>query len=165
MRKLKATFWLSVLAITLFAVVAGAQTIDGTLRGEVSDPSGAVVAGAKVTATNVGTNISRDTVTTSSGTFTFPNVLPGTYTVTVETSGFAKYTREQVQVRTNQVTEVNPRLAVAGATAEVDVVTGADVNPAEVLTSLQKADLSFRMMMQVRNKLIQAYQEIKDIRI
>jgi hypothetical protein len=127
MRKIKATFWLSVLVITLFAAVAGAQTIDGTLRGEVSDPSGAVVAGAKVTATNVSTNISTETTSGSSGTFNFPNLLPGTYTVTVETSGFAKYTREQVQVRTNQVTEVNPRLAVAGATAEVDVVTGADI--------------------------------------
>lgn len=45
------------------------------------------------------------------------------------------------------------------------LVTGGDANPAEVLTAVQKADLSFRMMMQVRNKLMQAYQEIKDIRI
>ena len=43
--------------------------------------------------------------------------------------------------------------------------TGDDVNPAEVLTAVQKADLAFRTMMQVRNKLIQAYQEVKDIRI
>jgi flagellar hook-basal body complex protein FliE len=45
------------------------------------------------------------------------------------------------------------------------LATGEDVNAAEVLTAVQKADLSFRMMMQVRNKLVQAYQEIKDIRI
>jgi len=45
------------------------------------------------------------------------------------------------------------------------LVTGGDANAAEVLTAVQKADLSFRMMMQVRNKLMQAYQEIKDIRI
>jgi len=45
------------------------------------------------------------------------------------------------------------------------LATGADVNPAEVLTAVQKADLSFRMMMQIRNKLVQAYQEIRDIRI
>ncbi len=45
------------------------------------------------------------------------------------------------------------------------LVTGGDVNPAEVLTAVQKADLSFRMMMQIRNKLVQAYQEVKDIRI
>ncbi len=45
------------------------------------------------------------------------------------------------------------------------LMTGGDVNPAEVLTAVQKADMSFRMMMQIRNKLVQAYQEMKDIRI
>ena len=45
------------------------------------------------------------------------------------------------------------------------LATGDDVNAAEVLTAVQKADLSFRMMMQIRNKLVQAYQEIKEIRI
>ena len=43
--------------------------------------------------------------------------------------------------------------------------TGGDVSPAEVLTAVQKADLAFRMMMQVRNKLVQVYQEVRDIRI
>ena len=45
------------------------------------------------------------------------------------------------------------------------LMTGGDVNMAEVLTTVQKADMSFRMMLQIRNKLVQAYQEIKDIRI
>lgn len=45
------------------------------------------------------------------------------------------------------------------------LVTGGDVNPAEVLTTLQKADMSFRLMMQIRNKLVQAYQEVSNIRI
>ena len=117
MRKLSITHWLSVLVILMSVTIAGAQTLDGTLRGEVSDPSGAVVAGAKVTATNTGTNVSMETTTTTSGTFNIPNVLPGIYSVTVETSGFDKYTRDQVQVRTNQITEVNPRLSVQGTTA------------------------------------------------
>ena len=43
--------------------------------------------------------------------------------------------------------------------------TGGDVNPAEVLTAVQKADIAFRMIMQIRNKLVSAYQEIQDIRI
>jgi flagellar hook-basal body complex protein FliE len=45
------------------------------------------------------------------------------------------------------------------------LVTGEDVNPAEVLTSLQKADISFQLMLQIRNKLVQAYQEVNNIRI
>jgi flagellar hook-basal body complex protein FliE len=43
--------------------------------------------------------------------------------------------------------------------------SGGDINPAEVLTAVQKADLAFRLTMQMRNKLMEVYQEIKDIRI
>lgn len=46
-----------------------------------------------------------------------------------------------------------------------DLLTGGDANMAEVFTAVQKADLSFRMVLQIRNKLMQAYQEIKDIRV
>jgi flagellar hook-basal body complex protein FliE len=46
-----------------------------------------------------------------------------------------------------------------------NLMTGGDVNPAEVLTTVQKADLAFRMMLQIRNKLVQAYQDVKDIRV
>jgi flagellar hook-basal body complex protein FliE len=45
------------------------------------------------------------------------------------------------------------------------LVTGGDVNPAEVLTSLQKADMSFKLMLQIRNKLVSAWQEVNNIRI
>ena len=45
------------------------------------------------------------------------------------------------------------------------LITGGDVNPAEVLTTVQKADMSFRMMMQIRNKLVAAFQEVNNIRI
>ena len=45
------------------------------------------------------------------------------------------------------------------------LVTGGDVDPAVVLTAIQKADMSFRMMTQIRNKLVQAYQEVNQIRI
>ena len=45
------------------------------------------------------------------------------------------------------------------------IFTGGDATAADVLTAVQKADLAFRMMMQVRNKLVQVYQEVRDIRI
>lgn len=45
------------------------------------------------------------------------------------------------------------------------LVSGGEVNMAEVFTAVQKADMSFRMLLQIRNKMLQAYDEIKDIRI
>ncbi len=50
-------------------------------------------------------------------------------------------------------------------TAVEEMFTGGDTTPAEVLSAVQKADIAFRLMIQVRNKMVQAYQEIKDIRV
>ena len=60
--------------------------------------------------------------------------------------------------------QVNQMQQSADAAVE-QLFTGGEVDPAEVLTAVQKADMSFRLMMQIRNKLVQAYQEIRDIRI
>jgi flagellar hook-basal body complex protein FliE len=64
----------------------------------------------------------------------------------------------------DSIQEVNSAQLEADRAVE-SLFTGGETNPAEVLTAVQKADLAFRMMMQVRNKLVQAYQEVKDIRI
>ena len=64
----------------------------------------------------------------------------------------------------DSVQQVNSMQQEANKAVE-GLFTGAEVNPAEVLTAVQKADLAFRMLMQVRNKLVSAYQEIKDIRV
>lgn len=45
------------------------------------------------------------------------------------------------------------------------LMTGGDINAAEVLTAVQKADMAFKMMQQIRNKLVEAYQEVKEIQI
>ena len=64
----------------------------------------------------------------------------------------------------DSVQQVNSMQLEANRAVE-NLMTGGDTNPAEVLTAVQKADLAFRMVMQVRNKLIAAYGEIKDLRI
>ena len=60
--------------------------------------------------------------------------------------------------------EVNNMQADADQAVQ-QMLTGGDANPAEVLTAVQKADMSFKLMMQIRNKLVSAYQEINSIRI
>ena len=64
----------------------------------------------------------------------------------------------------DSIQQVNSMQQDANQAVE-NLFTGGETNPAEVLTAVQKADMAFRMMMQVRNKLVAAYQEIKDIRI
>ena len=76
---------------------------------------------------------------------------------TQETPAFKEFLLESID-------QVNSMQNDADVALE-QLMTGGEVNAAEVLTAVQKADLSFRMMMQIRNKLVQAYQEVKDIRI
>ncbi len=64
----------------------------------------------------------------------------------------------------DSIDQVNS-MQVDANSAVQNLMTGGDVNPAEVLTTVQKADLAFRMMLQIRNKLVQSYQEVKDIRV
>ncbi|MEM1068774.1 MAG: flagellar hook-basal body complex protein FliE [Planctomycetota bacterium] len=65
---------------------------------------------------------------------------------------------------TNQVKNVNSMQMDANDMVH-SMLTGGEVNEAEVLTAVQKADLAFRMLLQVRNKLIEAYREIQQIQI
>ena len=62
----------------------------------------------------------------------------------------------------DSIQQVNTMQLEADQAVET-MFTGGDVNPAEVLTAVQKADLAFRLTMQMRNKLMEVYQEIKDI--
>ena len=64
----------------------------------------------------------------------------------------------------NSIDEVNSMQLAADQAVE-QLATGGDVNPAQVLTAVQKADIAFRMMMQIRNKIVQAYQDVQNIRI
>lgn len=64
----------------------------------------------------------------------------------------------------NSIEEVNAMQQAADRAVE-QLAVGGEVNPAEVLTAVQKADIAFRMMMQIRNKIVQAYQEVQNIRI
>src|SRR5579885_1638201 len=84
--------WSISLLILVFCACLGlAQTSESELSGAVKDPSGAPVAGAKVTAANQDTGVSRSITTDSDGRFRF-NVLPGRYSLAVEATGFKKET-------------------------------------------------------------------------
>ena len=64
----------------------------------------------------------------------------------------------------DSIQQVNDMQQQADSAVE-KFATGGDVSTAEVLTAVQKADLAFKMMLQIRNKLVQAYQDVQDIRV
>ena len=82
--------------ILLATVAAYAQEVRASITGIVSDPSSAPVAGATVTVTNLSTNAAVVTQTNETGSYTTPFLAPGTYTLSVEQTGFRKYVQENI---------------------------------------------------------------------
>ncbi len=109
------------LCIGLIATATWAQsTTDGAIGGTVADPSNAVVAGAVVTITNVGTNMVQTATTNETGGFRVGSLQPGTYTIVVSAKGFAPYKMENVIVTVGSLTPVNPHVTI-GTTEHVEV--------------------------------------------
>jgi len=107
------------------AGLCGAQTTGGaTLRGTVTDTTGAAIAGAKVAATNVETSIVSEGLTTADGAYYIPYLNPGNYRLTVETSGFKKYVRDGLILRTAEIPRIDVQLEI-GSVNESLTVTGA----------------------------------------
>ena len=107
--------------ICVLTVSVWGQNITAGLRGTVDYPSGAVVAVAKVTTREVLTGYLRDTVTDSSGGYVFTLLPVGTYDVTVEKTGFKRYTRSGIILAVNQIAGVNVTLAVGAESQNVEV--------------------------------------------
>src|SRR5208337_347101 len=95
-RKAAARVLLVSVAAVLIPTFVLAQSFRGAIRGQITDPSGSVVAGAKVTAKNVDTGLTRETITTGEGTFVLAELPAGTYTVTVNAAGFAQVAQNVV---------------------------------------------------------------------
>lgn len=118
------TGWLAVAmaAIVLCAIAPlRAQTADGTLTGVVTDPGGAIVPGAGVSARNTATGDLRKTVTNAAGIFSIPALPPGPYTVDVLAKGFSEDTAS-VTLTIGQVLNVNFSLKVGATSEKVEVV-------------------------------------------
>src|SRR6266513_2776231 len=121
--------WSMVLGLALILIGASqsqAQRTTGTLRGTVMDQQSAVVPGVAITATSEATGVTVKTVTTSAGTYVFPSLLPGSYTVIAESPGFGARVQKGVVVNANQVNDTTCTLAVQQAREEVEVAASAE---------------------------------------
>jgi Carboxypeptidase regulatory-like domain/TonB dependent receptor len=131
---MKATGWLRVCLLVFLGLVAtGAawgQT-NGSIRGTVTDPSGATVPGATITATLSGTETTRVVTADSNGAFEIPELAVGTYDVTVDATGFKKSVTKNVVVTIGHVNFITVALQVGGGNDTVTV----EANVAQVETT------------------------------
>ena len=119
------------LAVAIFlagmlGLMAHAANTNGRIRGTVTDPQGAVLAGVKVTATNEATGVKFDTVSTSDGGYFFAELPVGTYSISASATGFKSFEAKGIVVQIDQEPTQNVKLTV-GSTAEIVEVAASPV--------------------------------------
>src|SRR5262249_51113445 len=111
----------ALLLVSLFATMfAFGQAEQGTVTGVVTDPTGAVVAGATVTATNTATGFKRTATSSGTGSYVIPALPPAVYQITAEKSGFAAF-KTQVKVNVGGRQTVDVALAASGGSTTIEV--------------------------------------------
>ena len=100
---------------------AAAQEFRATVRGQILDTSKGALPGATVTLTNISTNETATAVSNTEGSYTVPFLRPGSYTMSVELSGFQKYTRSGMTLQVNETATINVEMGVGGLTEQVSV--------------------------------------------
>jgi hypothetical protein len=114
-------------SISLFLLLASismpsrAQTVDTAIVGAVTDHSGAVIPGARVTVTSASTGIAKSAVTAGTGEYTINYLLPGSYNVAVTANGFTTTRQQGVELQLSQEARVDFQLQVGAATEQVTV--------------------------------------------
>ncbi len=117
----------TLLVFTLSALAFAQSTTTGAIGLVVTDQQGAVVPNATVTVRNVETNKEDTATTDSEGRARVVNLQPGTYSVTINSSGFGAFTQDKVVVEVGSVTSLEAPLTVGGQTANVEVTSEAPV--------------------------------------
>jgi hypothetical protein len=131
----------TLLFVVAFPLFVRGQTADGTIRGSVTDPSGAAVPGMSITARNVATGLAVTVKTTDAGLYNISNLPPGTYSVTAEGgSGFKKFEQNGVTVQTSTTTDLNITLQLGEVSQTVTVNANAqqlETSTSDVGTTVQ----------------------------
>jgi hypothetical protein len=109
------------IALLIPARAAWAQNAQGTIVGHITDPSGAVIAGAKVTVKDLTSGIVHTTVTNSAGDYTLPGLDPDPYSVTAEATGFAQSAAGNVVLEVQQTLRQDFKLTVGSVSSTVEV--------------------------------------------
>jgi hypothetical protein len=114
-----------VFALALFTSGRLLAGVTASISGTVTDPSGGVVAGATVTATNVDTGVATTLSTNAQGFYSFQSLQLGTYTISVQQSGFKGYSQTGLILNVNDALVIDVKLAVGATTEKVEVSSDA----------------------------------------
>ena len=98
-----------------------AQVVRATLTGTVSDQTGAVISNASISIRNHATGVSRDATTDAAGLFLAPNLLPGTYSVTISAPGFSTQAQENITLTVGATQLLNVSLRIGQTSQQVEV--------------------------------------------
>jgi hypothetical protein len=120
-KKTRSMFLISILLCFAFIPMALGQMITGDIIGTVTDPSGAAIPGATVTVTNTGTQLTRKTETNSIGDYSLTLLQTGTYSISIEATGFKVYRLAEMSLSSAQRARVNARLEVGNITETIEV--------------------------------------------
>jgi hypothetical protein len=112
---------LGVALVPVAALALWAQSFTANLTGVVTDPQGGVIAGAEVVLTNTATGQARTAITSSDGRYTFSQLNPSTYGLSVKLVGFKEYNQAGVLLSTNQSVELNVKLEVGNLTETIEI--------------------------------------------
>lgn len=136
-------FALFYLPLCLVVATASAQVAGtGNIQGTVTDPSGAVISNAKATLTEHATGVKHETASSSGGVFSFPNLVVGTYDLSVTASGFKTYTRTGIVLEVGSDIGINVKMTVGTASQVVSVHADS--------LALQTQDTSFKQTIDER---------------
>jgi hypothetical protein len=145
----------AVLLAAVFAVPPGhAQTLYGSMVGNITDAQGANIPGATVTITNENTGLELTAVTDATGTYTIRNITGGTYTLKASLQGFKEFVQPGIPVTAGGIVRINGRLEIGALTETVTVTTEAALlktDKADVSVDLRPEDVINLPLNQYRN--------------
>ncbi|MGI8961664.1 MAG: carboxypeptidase regulatory-like domain-containing protein [Bryobacteraceae bacterium] len=119
------TLMCALFACLIGAIPSPAQQVTATITGQVTDPSGAAVAGAKVTATDTQRGTQYTAQTNSDGRYTVSNILVGVYDIKVENAGFQTATQSNITLQLNQVAKLDFAMQIGNVATTVEVTSAA----------------------------------------
>lgn len=120
-RYIQSTLVILIALLLSYGGAVEAQTITGAVNGTVTDPTGAVIPNAKVTATNVDTGIETPSTTNTEGIYNIPFLQIGNYKLTVDVTGFATATYGPFVLETAQIAKVDVKMGLSSAQQKVSV--------------------------------------------